>query len=145
LRSRRCRWPSAQVKIGLLNDQSGVYADHGGKYAIENFGDKVLGQKVDLVTADHQAADYALATRSGPANGGKVLGSVRVSVNSSDFSSLLLQVQSSNAKIVGLANAGLDTTDAIEHAAEFGIVKAGQKLTGLLMTISDERGRSCSR
>src|SRR5690242_3539666 len=52
---------SAQVKIGILNDQSGVYADYGGKYsveaarmAIEDFGGEVLGQKIDLVTADHQ-------------------------------------------------------------------------------------------
>jgi branched-chain amino acid transport system substrate-binding protein len=238
---------AAQVKIGILNDQSGVYADYGGKYsveaakmAIEDFGGEVLGQKVELVTADHQnkpdlavaiarrwydaegvdmiteltTSSVALAVQelskekkkidivvgaatsriSGDActpysfhwafdtralavgtggalvkaggdtwffltadyafgyalekdtsdivaqNGGKVLGSVRVPLNSSDFSSFLLQAQSSKAKIVGLANAGLDTTNSIKQAAEFGIVKGGQKLAGLLMVLSDVHG-----
>ncbi len=239
---------SAQgVKIGVLNDQSGVYADYGGKYsleaarmAIEDFGGEVLGQKVELVTADHQnkpdlataiarrwydaegvdmitelttssvalavqelskekkkidivvgaatsritgdactpysfhwaydtralavgtggalvkaggdtwfflTADYAFGyalekdtTDIVNANGGKVVGSVRVPLNSSDFSSFLLQAQSSKAKIVGLANAGLDTTNSIKQAAEFGIVKGGQKLAGLLMTLSEVHG-----
>ena len=239
---------SAQgVKIGILNDQSGVYADYGGKYsleaakmAIEDFGGEVLGKKIEMVTADHQnKPDLAIAiarrwydtegvdmitelttssvalavqelskdkkkidivvgaatsritgdactpysfhwaydtralavgtggalTKSGgdswffltadyafgyalekdtsdvvAANGGKVLGSVRVPLNSSDFSSFLLQAQSSKAKIVGLANAGLDTTNSIKQAAEFGIVKSGQKLAGLLMTLSEVHG-----
>src|SRR5580692_10098479 len=235
------------VKIGILNDQSGVYADYGGKYsveaarmAIEDFGGEVLGQKIEMVTADHQnKPDLAIAiarrwydtegvdmitelttssvalavqelsrdkkkidivvgaatsritgdactpysfhwaydtralavgtggalTKSGgdswffltadyafgyalekdtsdvvAANGGKVLGSVRVPLNSSDFSSFLLQAQSSKAKIVGLANAGLDTTNSIKQAAEFGIVKSGQKLAGLLMTLAEVHG-----
>jgi branched-chain amino acid transport system substrate-binding protein len=239
---------SAQgVKIGILNDQSGVYADYGGKYsleaakmAIEDFGGEVLGQKIELVTADHQnkpdlataiarrwydaenvdmitelttssvalavqelskekkkidivvgaatsrisgdactpysfhwaydtralavgtggalvksggdswfflTADYAFGyalekdtSDIVTANGGKVVGSVRVPLNSSDFSSFLLQAQSSKAKIVGLANAGLDTTNSIKQAAEFGIVKGGQKLAGLLMTLSEVHG-----
>jgi branched-chain amino acid transport system substrate-binding protein len=239
---------SAQgVKIGILNDQSGVYADYGGKYsieaahmAVEDFGGEVLGKKVEIVTADHQnkpdlataiarrwydtesvdmiteltTSSVALAvqelskekkkidivvgaassritgdactpysfhwaydtralavgtggalTRAGGdswffltadyafgyalekdtsdvvnANGGKVLGSVRVPLNSSDFSSFLLQAQSSKAKIVGLANAGLDTTNSIKQAAEFGIVKGGQKLAGLLMTLAEVHG-----
>jgi branched-chain amino acid transport system substrate-binding protein len=239
---------SAQgVKIGILNDQSGVYADYGGKYsieaanmAVEDFGGEVLGQKIELVTADHQnkpdlataiarrwydtegvdmitelttssvalavqdlskekkkidivvgaatsrltgdactpygfhwafdthalavgtggalveaggntwfflTADYAFGyslekdtTDIVTAKGGKVLGSVRVPLNSSDFSSFLLQAQSSKAKIVGLANAGLDTTNSIKQAAEFGIVKGGQKLAALLMVISDVHG-----
>ena len=238
---------SAQVKIGILNDQSGVYADYGGKYsveaakmAVEDFGDSVLGQKIEIVTADHQnkpdlatsiarrwyeiegvdmitelttssvalavqelskekkkidivvgaatsritgdactpygfhwAFDtHALAVGTGGAlvkaggdswffltadyafgyslekdtsdivreNGGKVVGSVRIPLNSSDFSSFLLQAQSSKAKIVGLANAGLDTTNSIKQAAEFGIVKSGQKLAGLLMTLAEVHG-----
>jgi branched-chain amino acid transport system substrate-binding protein len=239
---------SAQgVKIGILNDQSGVYADYGGKYsieaakmAVEDFGGEVLGRKVELVTADHQnkpdlataiarrwydtegvdmitelttssvalavqelskekkkidivvgaatsrltgdactpygfhwaydthalavgtggalveaggdtwfflTADYAFGyalekdtTDIVTAKGGKVLGSVRIPLNSSDFSSFLLQAQSSKAKIVGLANAGLDTTNSIKQAAEFGIVKGGQKLAGLLMTLSEVHG-----
>jgi branched-chain amino acid transport system substrate-binding protein len=239
---------SAQgVKIGILNDQSGVYADYGGKYsveaarmAIEDFGGEVLGHKIEMVTADHQnkpdlavsiarrwydtenvdmitelttssvalavqelskekkkidivvgaassrltgdactpygfhwafdthalavgtggalvkaggdswfflTADYAFGyslekdtTDIVTANGGKVLGSVRVPLNSSDFSSFLLQAQSSKAKIIGLANAGLDTTNSIKQAAEFGIVSGGQKLAGLLVTLAEVNG-----
>jgi branched-chain amino acid transport system substrate-binding protein len=239
---------SAQgVKIGILNDQSGVYADYGGKYsveaakmAIEDFGGEVLGQKIEMTTADHQnkpdlatsiarrwydaegvdmitelttssvalavqelskekkkidivvgaatsrisgdactpysfhwaydtralavgtggalvksggdtwfflTADYAFGyalekdtSDIVAANGGKVLGSVRVPLNSSDFSSFLLQAQSSKAKIIGLANAGLDTTNSIKQAAEFGLVKGGQKLAGLLMTLAEVHG-----
>src|SRR6202522_325907 len=239
---------SAQgVKIGILNDQSGVYADYGGKnsveaarMAIEDFGGSVLGEKIEMVTADHQnkpdlatsiarrwydvegvdmitelttssvalavqqlsgekkkidivvgaatsritgdactpygfhwafdthalavgtggalvkaggdtwffmTADYAFGyalekdtSEIVTANGGKVLGSVRVPLNSSDFSSFLLQAQSSKAKIIGLANAGLDTTNSIKQAAEFGIVKGGQKLAGLLMTLAEVHG-----
>src|SRR5580698_9814472 len=239
---------SAQgVKIGILNDQSGVYADYGGKYsfeaakmALEDFGDSVLGQKIEIITADHQnkpdlatsiarrwyevegvdmitelttssvalaihelsrqmkkidivvgaatsrltgdacqpygfhwaydthalavgtggalveaggdtwffltvdyAFGYALEKDTGDlvkAKGGKVLGSVRVPLNASDFSSFLLQAQSSKAKIIGLANAGLDTTNSIKQAAEFGIVKGGQKLAGLLLTLAEVHG-----
>jgi branched-chain amino acid transport system substrate-binding protein len=235
------------VKIGILNDQSGVYADYGGKYsveaarmAIEDFGGEVLGQKIEMVTGDHQnkpdlatsiarrwyevegvdmitelttssvalavqalskekkkidivvgaatsritgdactpygfhwAFDtHALAVGTGGAlvkaggdswffmtadyafgyslekdtsdivteNGGKVLGAVRIPLNSSDFSSFLLQAQSSKAKVIGLANAGLDTTNSIKQAAEFGIVKGGQKLAALLMTLAEVHG-----
>ncbi|MFB9266326.1 ABC transporter substrate-binding protein [Bradyrhizobium erythrophlei] len=239
---------SAQgVKIGILNDQSGVYADYGGKWsleaarmAVEDFGGEVLGQKIEIVTADHQnkpdlataiarrwyeienvdmitelttssvalaihelskekkkvdivvgaatsrltgdachpygfhwaydthalgvgtggalvkaggdtwfflTVDYAFGyalekdtTEIVSANGGKVLGSVRVPLNSSDFSSFLLQAQSSKAKIIGLANAGLDTNNSIKQAAEFGIVRSGQKLAALLMTLADVHG-----
>src|SRR3954463_10885998 len=239
---------SAQgVKIGILNDQSGVYADYGGKWsveaakmAVEDFGGSVLGHPIEVITADHQnkpdlassiarrwyevenvdmitelttssvalavhylskqmkkidivvgaatsrltgdachaygfhwaydthalavgtggalvkaggdswfflTADYAFGyalekdtSEIVTANGGKVLGSVRVPLNSSDFSSFLLQAQSSKAKIIGLANAGLDTTNSIKQAAEFGIVKGGQKLAGLLLTLAEVHG-----
>lgn len=239
---------SAQgVKIGILNDQSGVYADYGGKWsleaakmAVEDFGGEVLGQKIEIVSADHQnkpdnavaiarkwydvdgvdmitelttssvalaiqdlskekkkidivvgaatsritgdacqpygfhwAFDtHALAVGTGGAlvkaggdtwffltadyafgyalekdtseivlaNGGKVLGSVRHPLNSSDFSSFLLQAQASKAKVVGLANAGLDTANSIKQASEFGIVAGGQKLAGLLMTLAEVNG-----
>ena len=70
-------------------------------------------------------------------NGGKVLGKVRVPINTQDFSSFLLQAQASKAKIVGLANAGGDTTNSIKQAAEFGIVKGGQNLAGLLVFLTD--------
>src|SRR3989441_7582895 len=239
---------SAQgVKIGILNDQSGVYADYGGKWsfeaakmAVEDFGGEVLGHKIEVVSADHQnkpdlgtaiarrwyevegvdmitelttssvalaihdlskqmkkidivvgaatsrltgdacqpygfhwaydthalaygtggalvesggdswffmTADYAFGhalekdTRDFvKAKGGKVLGAVRIPLNSSDFSSFLLQAQSSKAKIIGLANAGLDTTNSIKQASEFGIVASGQKLAGLLMTLAEVNG-----
>ena len=71
------------------------------------------------------------------ANGGKVLGSVKVPLNTPDFSSFLLQAQASKAKIIGLANAGGDTINSIKQAAEFGVVEGGQKLAGLLVFISD--------
>ena len=70
-------------------------------------------------------------------NGGKVLGKVRHPLNTQDFSSFLLQAQASKAKIVGLANAGGDTTNAIKQAAEFGIVRRGQNLAGLLVFLTD--------
>ena len=75
----------------------------------------------------------AVVTKSG----GKVVGKVRHPFPSSDFSSFLLQAQASKAKIIGLANAGADTTNAIKQAAEFGIVKGGQNLAGLLVFITD--------
>jgi branched-chain amino acid transport system substrate-binding protein len=71
------------------------------------------------------------------ANGGKVLGGVKHPLNNADFSSFLLQAQNSKAKVIGLANAGGDTTNAIKQAAEFGIVAGGQKLAGMLMFITD--------
>jgi branched-chain amino acid transport system substrate-binding protein len=239
---------SAQgVKIGILNDQSGVYADYGGKgsieaakMAIEDFGGSALGQKIELTAADHQnkpdlaasiarrwfdtegvdmitdlttssvalavqgiAAEkkkidivvgaatsaitgsactaygfhwafdtHALAVSTGgalvktggdtwffitvdyafghalekdasdiiKADGGKVLGSVLYPLNTPDFSSFLLQAQSSKAKIVGLANAGEDTVNSIKQAAEFGIVVSGQRLAALLMTAAEVHG-----
>ena len=73
-------------------------------------------------------------------NGGKVLGKVRHPLNTQDFSSFLLQAQSSKAKIIGLANAGGDTINSIKQAAEFGIVQRGQNLAGLLVFISDIHG-----
>src|SRR3974377_871088 len=70
-------------------------------------------------------------------SGGKVLGKVRHPFPGQDFSSFLLQAQQSKAKIIGLANAGSDTTNAIKQAAEFGIVQGGQNLAGLLVFITD--------
>jgi len=71
------------------------------------------------------------------ANGGKVIGGVKHPLNTPDFSSFLLQAQASKAKIIGLANAGGDTTNSIKQAAEFGIVKGGQKLAALLLFLTD--------
>ncbi|WP_295847784.1 ABC transporter substrate-binding protein [Tardiphaga sp.] len=89
-------------------------------------------------------ADYAFGaalerdtTAAVTAGGGKVIGSVKHPLNTSDFSSFLLQAQASKAKVIGLANAGGDTSNAIKQAAEFGITSGGQKLAGLLVFITD--------
>jgi branched-chain amino acid transport system substrate-binding protein len=234
----------AQVKIGVLNDMSSLYADIGGKgsvlaaqMAAEDFGGSVLDKPIEIVSGDHQnkpdigsgiarqwidtdhvtaiadvpTSSVALAVQevtreknalflmSGPASsdlsnskcsphgfqltydtyalahgtggalvkqggdtwffltsdyafghalerdtsaavtaaGGKVLGAVNHPLNTQDFSSFLLQAQSSKAKVIGLANAGGDTINSIKQAAEFGIVSGGQRLAGLLVFISD--------
>jgi branched-chain amino acid transport system substrate-binding protein len=233
-----------KIRIGVLNDQSGLYADLGGqgsavaaRMAIEDFGGSLDGTPVEVVSADHQnKADigsnvarqwydvegvdvildvpnsavalavnevtreknkvfinsgaatsdltgakcspntvhwtydtWALANGTGKAvvqgggdswffltadyafghalekdtsavveaNGGKVLGAVRHPLSTSDFSSFLLQAQSSGAKVIGLANAGGDTTNSIKQASEFGITQGGQQLAALLLFLSD--------
>ena len=233
------------VKVGVMSDMSGTYSDLSGpgsvvaaQMAIEDFGGKVLGKKIELVTADHQnkadiAANkarewfdadqvdvivdlptsscalavmevakqknrvtlistgastkitndnctatnvhwtydtYALAVGTGRAvvanggdtwffltadyafghslegdtaavvkeSGGKVLGNVRHPFPNADFSSFLMQAQASGAKIIGLANAGADTTNAIKQAKEFGITQK-QTLAGLLVFLTDIR------
>lgn len=235
------------VRIGILNDQSGVYADFGGKssyeaarMAAEDFGGTVLGATIEVVTADHQnkadiasniarqwydteavdsimeltssavglavqglsreakkitintgaatteltgaqcspygfhwaydthmlavgtggalvdqggdswyflTADYAFGysleentSRLVTEKGGEVLGSVRHPLATTDYSSFLLQAQSSGAKVIGLANAGMDTQNAIKQAAEFGITASGQKLAALLFTLAEVHG-----
>jgi branched-chain amino acid transport system substrate-binding protein len=232
------------VKIGVMTDLAGVYADLSGKGAVEavkmavsDFGGKVKGVPVEVIVADHQnkpdlastiarqwfdvdkvdmitdlvtsstalavqgvaheknridivvtaaASDltgkqcsptgihyaydtYALAKGTGGAMvatggdswffitvdyafglalerdtsdfvkhaGGKVLGSVRHPLGTTDFSSFLLQAQGSKAKVIGFANAGQDTINSIKQAVEFGIPKGGQKLAGLLIFDSD--------
>jgi branched-chain amino acid transport system substrate-binding protein len=100
---------------------------------------KAGGDTWFFLTADY-AFGHALERDTSSvvrANGGQVLGSVKHPLNTSDFSSFLLQAQSSKAKVIGLANAGGDTTNAIKQAAEFGIVAGGQKLASLLLFISD--------
>lgn len=89
-------------------------------------------------------ADYAFGqalekdtTAVVEAAGGKVLGSVKHPFPGTDFSSFLLQAQASGAQVIGLANAGGDTVNAIKQAAEFGITQAGQSLAGLLIFITD--------
>ena len=92
-----------------------------------------------FITADYAfgAALERDTTAAVMRNGGKVIGGVKAPLNNQDFSSFLLQAQASKAKIIGLANAGGDTTNSIKQAAEFGIVKGGQKLAGLLVFITD--------
>jgi branched-chain amino acid transport system substrate-binding protein len=92
-----------------------------------------------FLTADY-AFGHALerdATAVVLASGGKVLGSVNVPLNNQDFSSFLLQAQTSKAKIIGLANAGGDTDNSIKQGAEFGITAGGQHFAGLLVFITD--------
>src|SRR5690242_19684309 len=100
---------------------------------------KAGGDTWFFLTADYAFGHALERDTSGvvTATGGKVLGAVRHPLNTSDFSSFLLQAQSSKAKVVGLANAGGDTTNAIKQAAEFGIVAGGQKLAALLLFIND--------
>ncbi len=231
------------VKVGVLTDMSGAYSDLCGpgsavaaQMAIDDFGGKLLGKKIELVSADHQnkadiaanrarewfdtgkvdvIADlpnssaalavmevakqknkitlvstgastkitnsnctannvhwtydtYSLAVGTGKAvvanggdtwyfitadyafghslegdtaaiveaSGGKVLGKVRAPFPNTDFSSFLLQAQASGSKIIGLANAGADTINAIKQAKEFGITQ-NQTLAGLLVFITD--------
>src|SRR5262245_61010553 len=100
---------------------------------------KTGGTSWFFLTADY-AFGHALEADTAAVvekNGGKVLGKVRHPFPGQDFSSFLLQAQQSKAKIIGLANAGSDTTNAIKQAAEFGIVQGGQNLAGLLVFITD--------
>jgi branched-chain amino acid transport system substrate-binding protein len=100
---------------------------------------KTGGKTWFFITADY-AFGHALERDTAAvvkANGGEVLGDVKVPLNTQDFSSYLLKAQSSKAKIIGLANAGGDTINSIKQAAEFGIVKGGQNLAGLLVFITD--------
>jgi len=111
-----------------------MLANGTGKAIVKSGGDTWF-----FLTADY-AFGHALSRDTQAvvvANGGKVLGEVAHPLNTSDFSSFLLQAQASKAKIIGLANAGGDTTNSIKQAAEFGITSGGQKLAGLLLFITD--------
>ena len=143
-------------KNAVLLNNGGASADLTGKactpntisisydtYMLANGTGKALtragGDSWFFLTADY-AFGHALERDTSAvvtANGGKVLGGVKHPLNTSDFSSFLLQAQASKSKVVGLANAGGDTTNAIKQAAEFGIVAAGQKLAALLLFIND--------
>jgi len=112
-------------------------------YALSNVAGRAMVQHGEdtwfFVTADYA---FGAALERDAANvvketGGKVLGEVRHPLNTSDFSSYLLQAQASQAKVVALANAGGDTTNALKQAAEFGLMKGGQKLIALLLEITD--------
>jgi branched-chain amino acid transport system substrate-binding protein len=111
-----------------------MLANGTGKAVVQTGGDTWF-----FLTADY-AFGQALerdTTKVILANGGKVLGSVRHPLQTSDFSSFLLQAQASKAKIIGLANAGGDTDNAIKQGAEFGITAGGQHFAGLLVFIND--------
>src|ERR1700744_1642905 len=111
-----------------------MLANGTGKALVKSGGDTWF-----FITADY-AFGQALerdTTAAVTAGGGKVLGSVKHPLNTADFSSFLLQAQNSKAKVIGLANAGGDTTNALKQAAEFGIVAGGQKLPGIRMFVPD--------
>jgi branched-chain amino acid transport system substrate-binding protein len=111
-----------------------MLANGTGKAVVKSGGDTWF-----FLTSDY-AFGHALERDTSAvveANGGKVLGKVRHPINTNDFSSFLLQAQASKAKVIGLANAGGDTINAIKQAAEFGIVKGGQSLAGLLVFAPD--------
>ncbi|MGB8401870.1 ABC transporter substrate-binding protein [Bradyrhizobium sp.] len=131
--------------IRLSNEACGHYTVH---YVFDTFAQaNVTGfaaVKAGLGSWFFLTADYAFGqdlekdtTNVVLRSGGKVLGSVRHPLNTSDFSSYLLQAQSSKAKVIGLANAGGDTINAIKQAAEFGLMKGGQKVSPLLAFVTD--------
>jgi len=115
-------------------------------YALSNVAGRAMVQRGEdswfFITADYAfgAALERDASNVVKDTGGKVIGNVRHPLNSSDFSSYLLQAQASKAKVVALANAGGDTTNALKQAAEFGLMKGGQKLIALLLEITDVHG-----
>jgi ABC-type branched-subunit amino acid transport system substrate-binding protein len=111
-----------------------MLANGTGKALVKSGGDSWFFLTADYAFGHALERDTAAVVT---ANGGKVLGAVKHPLNNADFSSFLLQAQSSKAKIIGLANAGGDTTNAIKQAAEFGIVSGGQKLAGMLLFITD--------
>src|SRR5689334_16896649 len=111
-----------------------MLANGTGKAIVKSGGDTWFFLTADYAFGHALERDTAAVVE---ANGGKVLGKVRHPLNTSDFSSFLLQAQTSKAKIVGLANAGGDTINSIKAASEFGIVSGGQKLAGLLVFASD--------
>jgi branched-chain amino acid transport system substrate-binding protein len=112
-------------------------------YALSNVAGKAMVKRGEdtwfFITADYAfgAALERDASNVVKETGGKVIGGVRHPLNSSDFSSYLLQAQASKAKVVALANAGGDTTTALKQAAEFGITQGGQKMIPLLEEITD--------
>ena len=111
---------------------------HGtGSAVVKSGGDSWFFLTADYAFGHALERDTSEVVKS---SGGKILGSVKVPLNTQDFSSFLLQAQSSKAKIIGLANAGGDTINSIKQAAEFGIVKGGQKLAGLLVFLPDVHG-----
>ncbi len=111
-----------------------MLANGTGKAIVKTGGDTWFFLTADYAFGHALERDTAAVVE---ANGGKVVGKVRHPLNVQDFSSFLLQAQSSKAKVIGLANAGGDTINSVKQAAEFGITKGGQSLAGLLVFASD--------
>ena len=114
-----------------------MLANGTGSAVVKNGGDTWFFLTADYAFGHALERDTSAVVKG---SGGKVLGSVKVPLATQDFSSFLLQAQSSKAKIIGLANAGGDTINSIKQAAEFGITKGGQKLAGLLVFLPDIHG-----
>ncbi len=112
--------------VALANGTGGAMVKRGGNTWFFLTADYVFGQTLQRDT-----------TNVINKNGGKVVGSVKTPFPTADFSSFLLQAQGSGAKVIGLANAGADTINAIKQAGEFGITEGGQALAGLLVFSSD--------
>src|SRR5918911_2557046 len=112
--------------VALANGTGGAMVKRGGDTWFFITADYAFGHALERDTT-------AVVVK----NGGKVIGSVKTPFPGTDFSSFLLQAQASKAKVIGLANAGGDTINSIKQAAEFGIVKGGQNLAGLLVFITD--------
>jgi branched-chain amino acid transport system substrate-binding protein len=111
-----------------------MLANGTGKAMVKTGGDTWFFLTADYAFGQALERDTSAVVEK---NGGKVLGKVRHPLNTNDFSSFLLQAQASKAKVIGLANAGGDTINAIKAGAEFGIVAGGQKFAGLLVFASD--------
>jgi branched-chain amino acid transport system substrate-binding protein len=111
-----------------------MLANGTGKAVVKNGGDTWFFLTSDYAFGHALERDTSAVVEK---NGGKVLGKVRHPINNNDFSSFLLQAQASKAKVIGLANAGGDTINAIKQGAEFGIVKGGQSFAGLLVFAPD--------
>jgi branched-chain amino acid transport system substrate-binding protein len=109
-------------------------ANGTGKAMVKTGGDTWFFITADYAFGQALERDTAAVVE---ANGGKVLGRVRHPLNNNDFSSFLLQAQASRAKVIGLANAGGDTINSVKQAGEFGIVRGGQSIAGLLVFVAD--------
>jgi branched-chain amino acid transport system substrate-binding protein len=134
--------PGASDLTGPACSPNGIHWTYD-TYALAHVTGKALVDRGEnswfFITADY-AFGHALERDTAEVvktSGGKVLGAVRVPLNTADFSSFLLQAQGSKAKVVGLANAGGDTQTAIKQSAEFGLAQGGQKLAALLFQITD--------
>ncbi len=126
--------PKCQLTTVHWTYDTWMLANGTGKAIVKNGGDTWFFLVSDYAFGHALERDTAAVVEK---SGGKVLGQVAHPLNTSDFSSFLLQAQASKAKIIGLANAGGDTINAIKQGAEFGIVKGGQKFAGLLIFAPD--------
>jgi branched-chain amino acid transport system substrate-binding protein len=134
--------PGSSDLTGSACSPNGIHWTYD-TYALSNVAGKAMVARGDdswfFITADYAFGQSLERDAAGivKAGGGKVLGGVRAPLNAQDFSSFLLQAQSSKAKVVALANAGGDTQNAIKQSYEFGLQRQGQKLLALLLNITD--------